>query len=131
MRDDLEKLRKVVINNIEELAIIKVNKAKNLLEKYFLNMDKLNIVEKLKKNAEIQLEFLNQLLNPNNPSYSDKIGVEEDITDKKYNSYFALNILFNKIYTKEKENIKLKRIQEKFKNLFLKQITLLINTSKI
>ena len=97
MRDELEKLRKVVINNIEELAIIKVNKAKNLLEKYFLNMDKLTILEKLKKNAEIQLEFLNQLLNPNNPSYSDKIGVEEDITDKKYNSYFALNILFNKI----------------------------------
>ena len=33
--------------------------------------------------------------------------------------------------TKEKESIKLKRIQEKFQNLFLKQITLLINTSKI
>ena len=130
MKNELNILRNVVIENIEDLAKININNTKNLIEKYFLNKDKLIIVEKLKKNPELQLEFLNQLINPNNPSYSDKIDIEEDIIDKQYNSYFALNLLFNKIYIKEKESIRLKKVQEHFEKLFLQQISLLINLKK-
>ena len=119
-------MRKVIISNIEELSKIKINKTKNLVENYFLNEDKLIIIEKLKHNPNLQLEFINQLLNPLNPSYSNKQFIEEEDPDKQYNSYFALNSLFNKIYKKDKENIREKKIQQKFEKLFLQQISLLI-----
>ena len=125
-KKELDNLRKVIISNIEELSKIKINKTKNLVENYFLNEDKLIIIEKLKHNPNLQLEFINQLLNPLNPSYSNKQFIEEEDPDKQYNSYFALNSLFNKIYKKDKENIREKKIQQKFEKLFLQQISLLI-----
>ena len=128
-KEELDKLRNVVINNIEELSKIKLNKTKILVEKYFLNNDKLIIIEKLKKNPELQLEFINQLLNPADPSYSNKPFIEDDL-DKQYNSYFSLNVLFTKIYKKERENIREKKIREKFEKLFLQQINLLISLKK-
>ena len=125
-KKELDNLRKVIISNIEELSKIKINKTKNLVENYFLNEDKLIIIEKLKHNPNLQLEFINQLLNPLNPSYSNKQFIEEEDPDKQNNSYFALNSLFNKIYKKDKENIREKKIQQKFEKLFLQQISLLI-----
>ena len=126
VKKELDNLRKVIISNIEELSKIKINKTKSLVENYFLNEDKLIIIEKLKHNPNLQLEFINQLLNPLNPSYSNKQFIEEEDPDKQYNSYFALNSLFNKIYKKDKENIREKKIQQKFEKLFLQQISLLI-----
>ena len=128
-KEELDKLRNVVINNIEELSKIKLNKTKILVEKYFLNIDKLIIIEKLKKNPELQLEFINQLLNPADPSYSNNSFIEDDL-DKQYNAYFSLNVLFTKIYNKERENIREKKIREKFEKLFLQQINLLISLKK-
>ena len=126
MKEELDKLRKVIIDKIEELAQIKLNKTKTLIEKYFLNNDKLILIEKLKNNPELQLEFLNQLLNPIDPSYSNKPLIEEEDIDKKYNTYFSLKALFSKIYKRERENKREIKIQEKFEKLFLKQISLLI-----
>ena len=126
LKEELDNLRKVVIIRIEELAKINLNEAKDLIAKYFLNDDKLTLIEKLKKNPELQLEFLNQLLNPIDPSYSNKTLIEELDTDKQYSFYFSLKSLFNKLYIKEKENKREKKIQEKFEKFFLLQISLLI-----
>ena len=130
MKEELNNLRKVFIDRIEELSKIKLNKTKILVEKYFLNEDKLIIIEKVKRIPELQFEFLNQLLNPQNPLYSDKPAEEEEISDKQYNNYFALKNLFNKLFNKDRENIREKKIQDKFEQLFLKQITLLISLAK-
>ena len=124
MKEELNNLRQVIIDKIEEISKIGLIRTKNIIEKYFLNNDKLIIIDKLNRNPKLQLEFLNQLLNPANPSYSNQSFVEEE--DKQYNNYFLLNTLFTNIYKTEKEIIREKKIKEKFENLFLKQINLLI-----
>ena len=128
LREDLNNLRKVVIDKIGELAKMRLDKTNKIVGKYFLNIDKLNIIDNLNNNPELQLEFLNQLLNPLNPSYGTLM--EEDVNDKQYNAYFDLMNLFKKMYSKEKENIKEKKIQEHFEKLFLQQISLLINLKR-
>ena len=128
MKQELNNLRKVIIDKIEDISKIELNGTKNIIEKYFLNDDKLIIIDKLKKNPKLQLEFLNQLLNPANPSYSNKSFVEEE--DKQYNNYFLLNTLFGKAYKRERENIRERKIKEKFEHLFIKQINLLISLNQ-
>ena len=130
LTENLNNLSTVVIEKIGELAKMGLNKTNKLVRKYFLNMEKLNIIEKLNKSPELQLEFLNQLLNPLNPSYEDKIIIEEEINDKQYNAYFNLTNLFTKMHSKEKENIREKKVQEHFENLLLQQISLLINLKR-
>ena len=127
MKEELYNLRKVIISRIEKLAKIQLDKIKILIEKYFVNEDKLILIDKIKNNSKLQLEFLNQLLNPTNSSYSDKPFGEEEIQDKQYTYFFSLKLLFNKLYKKEKETVREKKIQEKFEKLFLKQISLLIS----
>ena len=129
LREDLNNLRKVVIDKIDELAKMRLDKTNKLVGKYFLNIDKLNIIEKLDKSPELQFEFLNQLLNPLNSSYGNKSLIEEE-NDKQYNAYFDLMNLFKKMFNKEKENVKEKKIQDQFEKLLLQQITLLINLKK-
>ena len=128
LREDLNSLRMVVIDKIDELAKMRLDKTNRIVGKYFLNIHKLNIIEKLQKSPELQLEFLNQLLNPLNPSYKDI--VDEDISDKQFNAYFDLNNLFKKIYSEEKENVREKKIKEQFETLLLHQITLLISLKR-
>ena len=128
LREDLNSLRMVVIDKIDELAKMRLDKTNRIVGKYFLNIHKLNIIEKLQKSPELQLEFLNQLLNPLNPSYKDII--DEDISDKQYNAYFDLTNLFKKIYSEEKENVREKKIKEQFETLLLHQITLLISLKR-
>ena len=128
LREDLNSLRMVVIDKIDELAKMRLDKTNKIVGKYFLNIHKLNIIEKLQKSPELQLEFLNQLLNPLNPSYKDI--VDEDISDKQFNAYFDLNNLFKKIYSEEKENVREKKIKEQFETLLLHQITLLISLKR-
>ena len=129
LREDLNNLRTVVIDKIDELAKMRLDKTNKLVGKYFLNMDKLNIIEKLDKSPELQFEFLNQLLNPMNSSYGDKNIMEEE-NDKQYNAYFDLMNLFKKMYNKEKETVREKKIQEQFEKLLLQQISLLINLKR-
>ena len=124
MKEELNNLRQVIIDKIEDISKIGLIRTKYLIEKYFLNNDKLIIIDKLNSNPKLQLEFLNQLLNPTNPSYSNQLLSEEE--DKQYNNYLLLNNLFSHIYKKEKEIIRDRKIKEKFENLFLKQINLLI-----
>ena len=128
LREDLHRLRNVVIDKIDELAKMRLDKTNKIVGKFFLNIHKLNIIEKLQKSPELQLEFLNQLLNPLNPSY--KNIVDEDIIDKQYNAYFDLTNLFKKNYSKEKDSIKETKIKEQFEELLLHQITLLINLKR-
>ena len=124
MKEELNNLRRVIIDKIEDISKIGLNRTKNLIEKYFLNNDKLIIIDNLKNNSKLQLEFLNQLLNPTNPSYSNQSLAEEE--DKQNSNYLLLNTLFNNIYIRDKEIIRERKIKEKFENLFLKQINLLI-----
>ena len=128
LREDLNNLRTVVIEKIPELAKMRLNKTNKLVGRYFLNLDKLNIIEKLSSTPELQFEFLNQLLNPANPSY--EILNEEEITDKQYNAYFDLMVLFKKLTNKERENVRDKKIQEHFENILIQQISLLINLKR-
>ena len=127
LREDLNNLRVVVSENIGELAKIRLDKTNKLVRKYFSSIDKLNIIEKLNGSPEIQLEFLNQLLNPSNPSYGE---ISEEDNEKQYNVYFDLMNLFKKINIQEKESIRDKKIQEQFDKLLLKQISLLINLKR-
>ena len=130
LTEDLNNLRTVVIEKIGELAKMRLDKTNKLVGKYFLNMEKLNIIEKLNKSPELQLEFLNQLLNPLNPSYGDRNIIEEEINDKQYDSYFNLSNLFTKMHIKEKESVREKKVQEHFEHLLLQQISLLINLKR-
>ena len=128
LRDDLNNLRTVVIDKIPELAKMRLDKTNKIVGKYFLNFDKLGIIDKLSSTPELQFEFLNQLLNPANPSYGN-IN-EEEMNDKQYNAYFDLMSLFKKLNIKEKESVREKKIQEQFENLLLQQISLLINLKR-
>ena len=128
LRQDLNNLRTVVIDKIDELAKMRLDKTNKIVVKYFSNIDKLNIIDKLSKNPDLQFEFLNQLLNPLNPSYGNII--DDEISDKQFNAYFDLMNLFKKMYKKEKESVKEKKIQEQFDKLLLQQISLLISLKK-
>ena len=125
LREDLHNLRTVVIDQIGELAKMRLDKTNKLVGKYFPNVDKLNIIEKLQSTPELQFEFLNQLLNPLNPSYEN---VVED--NEKYNAYFELLNLFKKLNSHEKENIRDKIINDQFKKILIQQIKLLINLKR-
>lgn len=125
LREDLHNLRAVVIDQIGELAKMRLDKTNKLVGKYFSNVDKLNIIEKLQSAPELQFEFLNQLLNPLNPSYDSAV---ED--NEKYNAYFELLNLFKKLNCHEKENVRDKLINEQFKKYLIQQIKLLINLKR-
>ena len=125
LREDLHNLRTVVIDQIGELAKMRLDKTNKLVGKYFSNVDKLNIIEKLQSTPELQFEFLNQLLNPLNPSYEI---VAED--NEKYNAYFEILNLFKKLNSQEKENVRDKIINEQFKKILIQQIKLLINLKR-
>ena len=128
LREDLNNLRTVVIDKIPELAKMRLDKTNKLVGRYFLNLNKLSIIDKLSSTPELQFEFLNQLLNPANPLY-DNLN-EEEIGDKQYNAYFDLMNLFKKLTIKERESVREKKIQEHFENILIQQITLLINLKR-
>ena len=116
-----------IINKIYDLSKINGEKTKKMVGKYFTNNEKLRVYKNLNEDPQIQYEFLEQLIYPQNEQTNEEgIETDDNLNDEQQNS----NIDLFKIYLKnkkEKNSIKEeKKIREEFDNLLLDQIHLLI-----